>query len=225
MSILAEFTVPAEEFVLADTLISSPDMRIEIKRVVGGKSTVTPYFWASGGDFDTFEEALRSDEMIREVLTLEEHEDQVKKEDQEEERFYRVIWEMDIPNLISAVSDAKATVLEAVSGDHETWAIKLLFPNHDSLSHFREYCVEHDFEVQPTRIYRPDNPQEQAEYDLTEEQQVALEAAYRLGYFAVPREHTLTEIAEELEISRNALSTRLRRGHRNLLSNTIIHEE
>jgi hypothetical protein len=41
----------------------------------------------------------------------------------------------------------------------------------------------------------------------------------------VPREVTLTELADRLDISRNALSARLRRGHRNLLANTLVHEE
>lgn len=72
MSVLAEFIVPADEFVLAETLTAAPDVRIEIKRVVGDDSTVTPYFWAAGGDFHRFEDALRADEMVREVLMLEE---------------------------------------------------------------------------------------------------------------------------------------------------------
>lgn len=224
MSVLAEFTVPADEFVLAETLTVAPDMRIEIKRVIGGKSTVTPYFWAADGDFSRFERALRTDEMVHEVLMLEEREE-LERENQAEERFYRVTWEMAVPNLITAVSEAKATVLEAVSNDGDRWEVRVLFPSGEALSEFYDYCIENGFDVEPTRVFRPENPEEQAEYDVTEEQQEALEAAYHAGYFAVPREHTLTEIAEQLDISRNALSARLRRGHRNLLANTLIHEE
>jgi predicted DNA binding protein len=223
MSVLAEFTVPAEEFVLADTLTSSSGMRIEIKRVAGGESTVTPYFWASNGDFASFEDALHDDEMVREVLTLE-RDDETTAEG-EEDRFYRVTWEMTVPDLVSAVSEAKATVLEAVSEDGGDWEVKVLFPHEEALSAFHDYCVEHDFDVEPQRVYEPKNPQGRAEYGVTEAQQEGLEAAYHAGYFAVPREQTLTEVAETLGISRNALSARLRRGHRNLLANTLVHEE
>lgn len=223
MSVLAEFTVPAEEFVLADTLTDASGMRIEIKRVVGDESTVTPYFWASGGDFARFEDALHDDEMVREVLTLE-RDDETTGED-EEDRFYRVTWKTEVPDLISAVSAAKATVLEAVSENHGSWEVKVLFPCEEALSAFHDYCVEHDFDVEPQRVYEPKNPQERAEYDVTDAQQEALKAAYHAGYFAVPREQTLTEVAESLDISRNALSARLRRGHRNLLANTLVHEE
>lgn len=221
MSVLAEFTVPASEFVLAETLTVAPDMRIEIKRVIGGKATVTPYFWAAGGDFARFEGALRDDETVREVLTLEEHEEP----DREEERFYRVTWEMAAPNLIAAVSQSKATVLEAVSDDGDRWDVKVLFPSEESLSEFHDYCLEHEFDVTPNRVYRPENLEGQSKYDMTKEQQEALEAAFHAGYFAVPRERTLTEVAEEMGISRNALSARLRRGQRNLLANTLIHKE
>jgi len=223
MSVLAEFTVPAEEFVLADTLTAASGMRIEIKRVIGGESTVTPYFWASDGDFARFEDALHDDEMVKDVLTLEE--DDETAGDNQEDRFYRVTWEMGVPNLITAVSEAKATVLEAVSEDGDNWEVKVLFPDEAALSAFHDYCVDHDFQAEPQRVYEPTNPEHRGEYGVTDAQQEALEAAYHAGYFAVPREQTLTEVAETLDISRNALSARLRRGHRNLLANTLVHEE
>lgn len=225
MSVLTEFVIPADEFVLADTLTATPEIRIEIKRVIGGESHVTPYFWAFGEDLDTFEQALRNDETVRELLTLEEQEKQAGHDEEEKERFYRVTWVMSVPNLITAVSDAKATVLEAVSADGDRWEVKILFPSEEAISEFRDYCLEHGFSFQPRRVYRPENPEEQAEYDVTPDQQEALEAAYHAGYFNIPRDRTLTELADELDISRNALSARLRRGHRNLLSNTLIHEE
>ena len=225
MSVLAEFHIPASEFVLADTLTASTDMRIEIKRVVGGESYVTPYFWVFGRDFDAFEESLRTDAMVREVLTLEEQHGEPGQKEGEGERFYRVTWDMTVPTLISAVSDAKATVLEAVSADGEHWEVKVLFPDEDAISTFHEYCVTHDFSFEPRRVYRPENPKKQGEYGVTKEQQEALEAAYHQGYFNVPRDHTLTEVAESLDISRNALSARLRRGQRNILANTLIHTE
>ncbi|WP_135828484.1 helix-turn-helix domain-containing protein [Halorussus halobius] len=217
MSVLAEITVPASEFVLTDTLTTAPGMRIEIKRVVAGSARVTPYFWATGGDFEAFEQALRDDPTIEDMLTLEEQSD--------DERFYRVTWESGDPNLLSAVSDTKATILEAVTDDGDEWSLKVLFPDRDALSAFHGYCVAHEFSFQLERVYTADNPEEAGEYEVTNEQQEALKAAYEAGYFDVPRQTTLTELADRLGISSNALSARLRRGHRNLLSNTLVHDE
>lgn len=217
MSVLAEFLVPADQFVLADTLTAVPEVRIEIERVVAGTEDVTPYLWAFGEELDAFERALREDPSVKEILILE--------EEQEDERFFRVRWEAHVPNLLSGVTDAKATILDAENTPDGTWQLKLLFPDRDRLGAFHDYCVDNDISCQLTRVYRAENPQEQGEYGVTEDQLEALEAAYRAGYFNVPRDTSLTELAEELDISRTALSARLRRGERNLLSNTVVHDE
>lgn len=217
MSVLAELAVPANEFVLSETLRSVPEMRIEIKRVVADTEHVTPYFWAAGGHLDDFEDALRDDDTVKDILTLEEQDG--------DERFYRVTWQTDAETLMAAISEAKATILEAVSDDGKFWELKVLFPGRDDLSEFHDYCVEHDFTFQLERVYQPENPQEAGEYDVTDEQHEALLAAYDAGYFDVPRNVSLTELADQLDISRNALSARLRRGHRNLLANTLVHDE
>lgn len=225
MSVLTELTVPAEEFVLAETLSASPGMRIEVKRVVAHQSDVTPYFWAADGDFETFERALEDDESVRDAHLLQENEADAQPGQDEDERFYRARWGMDVPNVVTAASNAGATVLEAVSEDEREWLVRLLFPDEGSLSTFSEYCAEHGISFSPDRVYRPENPQKSGQYEITPEQQEALEAAYHAGYFKVPRDRTLTAIAGDLDISRNALSARIRRGLDNLLSNTLVHEE
>jgi predicted DNA binding protein len=217
MSVLAEITVPASEFVLADTLTDAPGMHIEIKRVVAGSEEVTPYFWASEGDFDAFEGALRGDDSVQDIMMMEEQAD--------DERFYQVTWQADVESLVTGISDAKATILEAVSEDGEQWELKALFPDRDALSEFHDYCLDRDFSFQLYRVYQPENPQERASYGVSEDQQEALTAAYDAGYFDVPRGTKLSELADDLGISRNALSARLRRGNRNLLANTLVHDQ
>lgn len=216
MAVLAEVVVPPREFVLADTLTELPGIRIEIQRVVGGTDYVTPYFWAAGGDLVAFDRELRSDDSTRDVVAL---------QDSDDERLYRVEWEPSIPTLVDAVSDVRATILNAVNDEAGRWQTKLLFPDRGSLSEFHEYCLDRGFSLTLKRVYRPENPQAHAAYGVTEKQREALEAAYRAGYFDVPRDHTLSEVADELGISRNALSARLRRGHRNLLSRILVHDE
>lgn len=217
MSAIAELTVPASEFVLSDALAEVPDVHVEIKRVVAEAERVTPYFWASGTDFDAFEAALRDDETVREISILEERAD--------DERFYRVTWQAGVESLMTPISDAEATILEAVTEGGRRWELKMLFPSREALSEFHDDCVSREFSFRLERVYQPDNPQEEAAYGVTADQQEALRAGYDAGYFDVPRETTLTELADRLDISRNALSARLRRGQRNLLSNTLVHEE
>jgi Predicted DNA binding protein len=57
---------------------------------------------------------------------------------------------------------------------------------------------------------------------LTDTQREALVLAYERGYFNSPRESSLEAIGEELGITQQSLSSRLRRGHRRLIENTLI---
>lgn len=52
---------------------------------------------------------------------------------------------------------------------------------------------------------------------LTDRQREALETALRLGYFEVPRDATLAEVASELGVDTSTASTTLRRGEARLL--------
>lgn len=54
------------------------------------------------------------------------------------------------------------------------------------------------------------------------EQREALILAVERGYFAVPRETKLEEIAEELGITRQAASERVRRGAETVLRKSLI---
>jgi predicted DNA binding protein len=57
---------------------------------------------------------------------------------------------------------------------------------------------------------------------LTDTQREALVLAYERGYFGSPRETSLEEVAAELDITQQSLSSRLRRGHRRLIAATLV---
>lgn len=56
---------------------------------------------------------------------------------------------------------------------------------------------------------------------LTNHQQEALRTAYELGYFDIPRQASLEDIATELDISASSLSERLRRAETQLIEETV----
>ncbi|CCQ32242.1 bacterio-opsin activator HTH domain protein [Halorhabdus tiamatea SARL4B] len=59
------------------------------------------------------------------------------------------------------------------------------------------------------------------EYGLTAQQHNALAVAYDEGYFEIPREATLEDLADELDTTTSALSELLRRGQRRLVGRTV----
>jgi predicted DNA binding protein len=66
------------------------------------------------------------------------------------------------------------------------------------------------------------NEGKQGRFGLTEQQEATLKSAYEHGYYSIPREQTLSESAEALDVSHQALSERLRRSHRSLVENAVI---
>lgn len=61
----------------------------------------------------------------------------------------------------------------------------------------------------------------ESRWNLTPAQAEALEMAYEMGYFEVPRRADAGDVAAELGISKSALLERLRRGHAALLEQLL----
>lgn len=213
MSVIAELTVPADEFVLAHALDEAPGATVEIERVAAtGDDRVTPYFWVHSDDVDAFDAALREDPTARDPRQL---------ESDGNERLYRVDWHAEDHGVVEVLAGADATVLKAAA-DGDEWSIRLLFPDEDALSTFHDRCRTAGLAFTVERLYHPDDPAEVGGYGLTEDQRAALITAARAGYFAVPREVTLADVADDLGISSNALSSRIRRGTATLVESTLL---
>jgi predicted DNA binding protein len=60
---------------------------------------------------------------------------------------------------------------------------------------------------------RPFDGTERCNTPLTDEQRAALTEAFEEGYYEIPRRQTISEIADTLDISHQALSERLCRAH------------
>lgn len=59
---------------------------------------------------------------------------------------------------------------------------------------------------------------------LTERQRECLAIAQRLGYFDVPRECTLAELAEELGVDKSTASETIRRGTNRVVGQFLLHD-
>jgi len=212
MSTVAEFELPPAEFVLVWAVKTVPEVRIEVERVVvDGTEEITPYFWAIGESLETFEDALEDDVTVAEVVRLEKRDGT---------RFYRAHWRDATRGILYALTDEVASVMSAVY-DGDTWSVRMLFADRESLSDFHHYCATYDVALELERLHDRDNPRSYATYEVTQEQEEALLAALELGYFEVPQAVTLAAVADRLGISEQATSARLRRGNANLVRNAL----
>lgn len=214
MTIIGEFNVPAAVFLLGDAL-DAVESSVTIERMVSdGEEAVTPYVWVATEDFEAFEAALGADASVGEFEIVERH---------DEEALYRVTWREGGAELLAALDDVAATVLTA-EGRGNRWVLRALFGDREAVSAFDDrFCAAHE-RVELARLYRSDDPSSYGKYEVTEKQRAALTTAREAGYFAVPRECSLQDVADELGISRNAASARLRRGQDALIAHTLDHD-
>ncbi|WP_254522537.1 bacterio-opsin activator domain-containing protein [Natrinema caseinilyticum] len=212
MSVILEFTIQSEEFSLGAILSGVSGMHLEIERIVPTGGEVLPFVWATGDTHEEFEEAVRNSPIVTEFLALDKIGDS---------GLYRIKWEEPQRDLVDGIAESEATVLEAEG--EENWLFRLRFNDHDALSQFHNYCTEQDITIHIERTYTlSERVGQRRQFGLSQDQREALVLALRRGYFATPSESNLSELATELDISRQALSTRIRRGNETVLRTALL---
>jgi len=208
-----EFTSPADEFPLGTIFKNFPGVTIELERLVPHEQMVVPYFWVRGAQAEDIEAAFDAHAGIVEVELI----DSVGGE-----YLMRAEWEGTYFGILSALATADVSVLEGI-GTSEGWKFEVRAEDRDSIGEFRKACQDHDIPIEITAVHAllpvPDDA-----HDLTDAQQEALLLAYERGYFDSPRSTSLEEIATELGITQQSLSSRLRRGHRRLIGGTLVRK-
>lgn len=212
MSTIVEVTIPAEQFALSETLQRRPSTAFEAVRVaVHGADGVMALLWATGDGLDGLPSVLDADSSTRTVEAL---------TALQEVALFRVTWTDHVTTVCDAVLSDQGTVLAAY-GTSDAWTFRILFPEHDAVSATHDACEECDLGVTFERIYDLEGSLRPGRHGLTESQYETIRAAYDRGYYDVPREATLADLAAELDVSHQALSERLRRGHATLLERVL----
>lgn len=212
MSVILEFSIDGEAFQLGTVLSGLPEMHLELERIVPTGNMIMPFVWATGDDHGAFEENVRNHPSVKEFLVLDRIGDS---------GLYRIEWENAPTDLIEGIAEADAVVLQAHG--NERWVFRLRFIDHDRLSRFHNYVIEHDTTIHIERTYTLTEENERGyRFDLSSEQREALVLALQRGYFATPSEASLDELADELGISRQALSKRIRRGNEKVLRRILL---
>ena len=219
MSVVLEFTIEADQFQLGDVLSGVPDTIFELERIIPTGDLVFPFMWlTTESDLDsvtkTFETQLTTSPAVRDLQTLDTIGNGV---------LYRITWEKRDGDLIDAITETNATILEARSQNGARWDFRVRFSNHDGLSRFQNILIEQDVTVHIDRIYTfTGDTDRRRQFGLSSEQREALILALHRGYFATPSEGSLDELADELDITKQAVSTRIRRGNEKVLETTLL---
>lgn len=206
MSVIVEFSLSSPRLNLYEATTAVPDVTLDVESVDSvGDGHLSTVIMVEGENLDAFDEALREDPTVTDVTLLDALQEhrlyRYRYAEATELRFYPVWLKLGAAQLQIECQDG-------------TWFLRLRFPDRDALAEFESICDEEGVEFTLHRIYgesKTDEPD-----PLTDAQREALRIALDAGYLDVPRDASLSAIADELDVSEQSASERLRRATRNL---------
>lgn len=212
MSVIAEFTLRHPGLPMMDAL-DGTGVEFDVEHAAASDPDRPVLFlWATGGDFDRFEANCEDDDTVADLTVV---------EDASERRLYRVH--------VSAATDLSLYPLDerleasrlGVTSGEDGLHVRLRFPDRESLSAFRPQLESKGVEVTLRSVYGESEHEFGGEHGLSPKQREALETAVEAGFFEVPRDATLSDVADELGVSTQAASERLRRGVSAFVTNSL----
>lgn len=202
MSLIAEYVLDPP--VLRESLAAVPEMTVHYENeTIPGEGRARLVFRAEGGDFEAFEAAMDRDLSVAAWTRLASVDDH---------RLYRIDLTRDAEagTTYGSIIEMDGFIVDA-TGTHEGWRVRIQFPDREALAAYRDVCEECGIDSRLENLYRVTEDANSAS-DLTDRQRKALEAALELGYFDIPRQVSTAELGEELGVSGQAVSERLRRA-------------
>lgn len=219
-STIAELRVAGPGAVLTEgTLQTLPEAEIRIQYQATSQSAG---IIVRGCDFDEFEAQIQSDPSIDNYERVAGFSDV---------HVYNITAHKE-PTLISELLTEKGIqILEATSPSGSTmWRLRIRSPTREHLSEFITECRENRIALNLETLFTEASPPADASFrcpvmkHLTNGQYEALQGAYEMGYFDIPREVRLDELSQEFGISSQAMSERLRRGLSTLLKSHLYQK-
>jgi predicted DNA binding protein len=212
MTVRAVVSTPTGSFPLAFLFETDPEARIKLERSVPLAET-TPFLWVTGADAASIRAAADRCEAVRDVTVLQ----------SSEASLVGVEW-ASTNCFLGLLIETDVTCLRG-TGAADGWRFHLRFPDRETLATCYQRCEERDLSLQVESVRSPANTGPRAPDDaLTPGQREALTVALEAGYFGVPREAALVDVAADLGVSDTAASQRLRRGVERLLRESLMRE-
>lgn len=215
MATEATFTVPADQFPLGTVFQQLPDVSVTLERIIPAQDVLVPYFWVRGTIADDIEKAFSDHPGVETIRLVDSVED---------EYLLRVEWALEYAGILSTLAETEISLLKAAGTKHQ-WIFEVRSDDRSDIATFQQRCREVDLPVTLTKLHALTPVETETEAALTDTQQEALVLAYNRGYFESPREVTMEDLGDELDISQQAVGSRLRRGIKHILGTTLSETE
>lgn len=214
MTVIAQLRIPADSFELGRILNLESEASIELENLVPLGEKAVPFFTVENGVRDDFQARVDQHPSVASIALVNEHENRT---------MYALDWNVSRDAFFQGVLETNAHLLSG-RGTTGSWAFELRFSGHEQLSEFREYCKNEGINLDVGRIFNPTRPDVGMWFGLTQPQRDALVRAVQGGYYSIPRQMSTNDLADELGISDQAVTERLRRAIVSLVENTLVVE-
>ncbi|WP_136688960.1 helix-turn-helix domain-containing protein [Halorhabdus amylolytica] len=205
-TIIAELDVASSRVVLGPTLASDLDVTVYAERLpVSHEDSTWFHVTVLAADFGAFEDALESDPTVADSEVFAAYGDR---------RTYRLTIAPDVPVMTEHVASFGDELLDLRSTD-DGWRVRIRTTDRASIRAFLEFCADQDIDCRLARVFEASEPVGEMPVPVERDAFEILAAAFETGYFEVPRETSLAELAEHFGVSESTMSVRLRRalGH------------
>jgi len=202
MSVITEIRISSDAFELGQILSLEQTSAIELETLVPSGDVTVPLFWVYEPVENGFLEAVERYPTVNTVTEVDVFDDRT---------LIRIDWDASQDHLFQCILEHDGQILGA-TGSSEGWNFEIRFSDRETLSQCQTCCEDAHISLELTRIYNPTDPEAGPWYGLSEPQREALTLAIRRGYYDIPRGCTTAELADELGISDQAVTERLRRA-------------
>ena len=202
MSVITEIRIPPDDFELGQILGLEEASAIELETLVPTGDVTVPLFWVYEPVGNGFLDAVERYPTVNSVTEVDVYEDRT---------LFRLDWDASQDHLFQCILDNDGQILSA-TGAPEGWNFEIRFSHREALSQCQTCCEAAHISLEMLRVYNPTDPDAGPWYGLSPPQREALTLAVRMGYYDIPRGCTTTELADELGISDQAVTERLRRA-------------
>lgn len=210
MTQVIEVGVPVDSVSFCRAIPADAAVTLEVESMVPLGDPVA-HLWVRGPDCDTAVSALKASSEST-VSVLDRRAGSV---------LLRTIWEDSEWPLFDRL-EASDGVLLSAQCDGEQWLLRLRFPDTAAVSTFYESCDANGIEVAIREIGGGADWEDSPTERLSARQEETLRVAFEEGYFEVPRQTSIRELAAKLGVSEQSVSERLRRGLTTLVDATVL---
>lgn len=210
MTTVADVSVPVS-VIPPGSALTDTNTRVEFVRHVSVGDGSRHYCRViESDDLDAFERAVRADPHVADVESV----------DRTTPRpLYRIEWAVSPPCPALYRPDL---LIERMSATPNRWAFGVRVGDPDALRDLQRDCRDAAVHLEVDRLEYSAEDADADPFGLTSKQRAVLVAAAESGFFEVPRETTLVELASGFGTSDQAVSECLRRALRNLVRTTVL---